>query len=280
MKKVFLTFAIGLLIQPVFAQISIGPKIGLGLGQIKSKNMQDNFEIQQQKDSDILTWDVSNRPGLFAGLGGFIQYDLNENIAFVAELTFNNLRSNTKIEFHENDLEAGSGDITTIESEAKINVSFFSLPILGKYSFSETGPYIIGGFRLNIGGTPKISSEETREREIYSNGMLMDRSIESRSISADLNSFGSTRLDFVLGGGTSMELNGKKLYLDLRYNHPLSRTDMYTTNPVFDDIAFKNNEVFTLWGKTDAELEVPTKRLDDFRMGFIELSASYTLFSK
>lgn len=280
MKKILLTLATVLLVQPLFAQISIGPKIGLGFGQIKSKNLKGNFEIQQQMDSDILTWDVNNRIGLFAGLGGFVQYDVSETFSLLGELSFNSLRSSTRISYHENDLSAGSGDITTIESKARINVSFFSLPILAKYSLSETGPYFLGGFRINIAGTPRISSEETRERDVYSNGNLIDRSIETRMVSADLNNFGSARMDFVLGGGTSMDLNGKNLFIDLRYNHPLSRTEMFTTNPSFDDLAFKNNEVFTFWGKTDAELEVPSKRLDDFRMGFLELSVSYTLFTR
>lgn len=282
MKKILLAIFVGVFAQSIQAQISIGPKIGVGAGSIKSRNLKENLDAQRQMDPDLKSWDVKNTLGLYFGLGGFLQYNINDNFALVTELTYNGLSSKIKINYEDNNVDgSGNGDITRIESEARIKVSFFSVPLLAKYSFSgTTGPYVLAGLRLNFLGTPEISSEETRVREQYFSGSLVQTSTEMRTVGADVNVFKSTRLNFVLGGGTTIDLKGKNLSLDLRYNLPLTKSEMYTTSVNYDDMAFKNNEVFSVWGKTDAELDAPGFRLNDFKMGFLELSVSYALFQK
>jgi len=55
---------------------------------------------------------------------------------------------------------------------------------------------------------------------------------------------------------------------------------MYTANPVYHDVAYDSNEVFSAWGKNEAELEAPQYRLDNFKISTITISIAYVLFSE
>lgn len=282
MKKLLTIILITITISGTYAQISIGPKLGLGVGSIRSKNLKDNLEAQKMKDTDIKVWDVNNKPGILLGLGAVVQYSLSDNLAIMTELTFNSLTSKIKIDYEENSVDGGgSGDITKIESKAKIQTSFVSIPLLVKYSLNgEEGPYFLGGLRINFTGTPKVTSEETKTKETYAGGALVKSEMEPRTVSAELDAFKSSNLNLVLGGGVSLLLNNKPLWIDLRYNLPISKSPMYTSSLAYENTATKNNEVFSVWGKTDAEIDVPSFKLDDFKMGFLEISAAYILFKK
>ena len=263
-------------------ELDFGPKLNFGGGMLKSKNLQKSFEVRNAKDADIVAWDVKNKPGFHFGIGGFVEYTVNNNFSVVGELTYNFLNSKINIDSEENDVDGdGNGDIKTIESEAKIKLSYLQLPVLAKYTFSDDmGLYGVGGFGLNFVSTPEIVSSETKTKEVYVNGVLIRTDIEPRSVSADLDNFKGTRLSFIVGGGITLDAGGKDLLIDIRYNLPLTKSEMYTTNWVYHDIAYDNNEVFSMWGKNDAELEAPQHRLNNFKMGTITVSIAYVLYIK
>jgi hypothetical protein len=55
---------------------------------------------------------------------------------------------------------------------------------------------------------------------------------------------------------------------------------MYTTNWAYYDITFKNNEVFSVWGKSNAESDAPQYPLNDYKLGIIDIAIRYVLFKK
>lgn len=95
---------------------------------------------------------------------------------------------------------------------------------------------------------------------------------------ADLDNFNATRLSFIVSGGITLDVSGKNLLIDIRYHLPLTKSNMYTSSLAFDDAASDNNEVFSIFGKTDAELYAPQYPLNDFKTGRITLGVSMLLF--
>ena len=80
--------------------------------------------------------------------------------------------------------------------------------------------------------------------------------------------------------GTDFELYGRNLSVDIRFNLPLTKSAMFTTDEVYDDITYINNNVFGVLGKDKAESEAPAYMLDDFKMSMIMVSIGYSLFNK
>lgn len=166
----------------------------------------------------------------------------------------------------------------TITSEAQLKFTYFNFPLLAKYSFEKI--YALGGLSFNFIGKHEITSNETKKTETFSGNILTDTKIETRAVTAELNVFKTSRADFVLGIGTFFDVADRKLSLDLRYNLPLTKSEMYTTGIAYNDNTFKNNEHFDVWGKIDAELDAPQYPITDFKMSTIIISVSYTLFEK
>lgn len=283
MKQNFtLTILLLITMQGKAQELNFGSKLNFGVGMINSKNLQKSFDVRNAIDGDIITWDAKSKFGFHFGIGGSVEYTVNNNFSVVGELTYNFLNSKINIDFEENDIDDdGDGDIKTIESEAKIKLSYLQLPVLAKYTFSDDrGVYGVGGFGLNFVSTPEISSSETKTKQEYENGVLVKTDIEPRSVSADLDNFKVTRLSFIIGGGITLDAGGSDLLLDIRYNLPLTKSEMYTTNWVYQDIVYDNNEVFSAWGKNEAESEAPQHRLNNYKMSTITISIAYVLFSK
>jgi len=284
MSKLIVYFFIAHIISTANAQqISICPKLNLGTGLINSKNLKKSFDIRKATDEDIITWEAKSRLGFNFGIGGFIEYAINDQFAVIGELTFNSLNTKTKIDYLEDNLDNnGDGVIETIESEAKIKLSYLQLPVLAKYYFaSEKGFYAIGGFGFDFVGTPKIESSETKLKKTYINDNLDRTKPDAKFVSADLNEFNSPRISFILGTGMGLDVGGRNLLIDIRYNHPLTKSEMFTSDDlIYERNTYKNNEVFDFLGKWDAELDAPQHPLNDFKMGTIVISVSLALFDK
>jgi len=284
MKTITILIAAFAITVNVYSQdFAFGSKINFGAGKVNSKNLVESFEFQALNDFKIKTWEAKSKLGVVFGLGGFADYVINEQFSIKGELTLNFLSNKFKIDYFEDDVDPtdGNGDKTTIESQAKVKFSYFSLPVLAKYNLPiGENIYALGGFSFNFITSAKIESEETRTREDYVNWVLVNTDVEPQLVNAELNIFKSPRVNFVIGAGTQLQIGDNNLQVDLRYSLPLTKSELYTTDVVYDVNTYKNNEVFHILGKRDAEFDAPQFRLDDFKMGSIELSLAYTLFQK
>jgi hypothetical protein len=266
--------------QQAQAQFSVGPKIGFGAGSFSSGNLKHIVAAEKFTDNDVNDWSVRNRPGFYYSLGIFAQYSFNDRFALLTDISYNGLSSAIKTYHEENKVDAsGKGDISIIDSRAGLKTSFFSVPLLAKYTLGgERGIYLTGGLRFNFMRDTYITSEELKTKTQYVNGAIDKQTIEPRNVSALIDVTASTRTSFVLGAGTTLNVMNKDLMLDLRYNLPLTRSAMYTHSARFDDVATKNNEFFGHDGKLEAETDNPNFKLNDFKMGILELTLSYPLF--
>ncbi len=263
-------------------KFELSPKVGFGAGRIYSRNLAENFGYRNDIDGDVLTWDVKQKIGFMFGIGACFQYNINDRLSAFVEPSFYSLNQKTKIDYIKNSLDGnGSGEKRTIISSAKIKMSWMNLPFMIQYGFGENNAFrISGGMEFLFLRLPEIESDETKITETYINFGLVDNRIEIAKVSGILNEFKSPRTSFVLGLGTIFKISDKNLYLDLRYRLPLTKSTMYTTDANYDDKSFKNNEVFDIWGKADAELDAPQFPLDDYRLNTVEIVLRYVLFQK
>lgn len=283
MKKIIICSVVALLALDAYAQVfEISPEINLGTGRIYSGNLVENFNYRNDIDQDVLTWDVKQKFGFTFGLGACFQYNINDKISIFCDPAYHSLSQKITIDYFKNDLDGnGDGDIKTITSQAIIKTTWFSAPLLAQYGFGNDQKFwVSGGFEFAFTGTPKIESDETKITESYVSNVLIDNRTEVAKVSSTLNEFKSLRTNFIVGIGTSFNISGKNLYLDFRYRHPLTKSTMYTTDGNYEDKVYKNNEVFDIWGKADAELDAPQFRLDDYRLGTIDIAVRYVIFKK
>lgn len=263
------------------AQLSAGIKINLGMGGISSSNLEKNLNYQNDLAPKITEWNVTQSRGFGFGFGGFVAHSFSDHVSFIAEPSVNFLKCEIDFERIENKVNSsGDGDIHSDATASDIEVSYFSIPLLVRYQFSPGGFFLQSGIGINFTGTPTITSTETSSKDHYKNWVLDKTTIEpSFTLETKLNVFASPRFDFVLGAGKSFDLNGKELSIDIRYNLPLTQSEMFTTDGSYNDGRFKKNDLLALGGKTDAERDAPFL-LNDFKMSVISLSLSYALFKK
>jgi len=280
MKTKLLIASLGLCIT-ASAQFSAGIKLNFNSGNISSANLVKNLNYQRMVNPKITEWNVKHRWGLGFGLGGFVAYNFSERLSCIAEPTIDFLNCGIDFKRVENKLDNnGNGDIKTESTISDIKITYFNLPLLLRYDFTESKFFVQGGLGINFTGTPVIRSTENSVKDNYNNGVLDNTIIDPPyTLQTRLNVFNSPRFNFILGIGKSFGINGKDLTFDLNYNLPLTKTEMFTTDGNYNDGVFKQNDLLGIGGKTDAESNAPYL-LNDFKMSAITLSVSYTLFKK
>ena len=262
------------------AQFSGGVKLNVGMGGISSANLEDNLAYQNNYDPKITDWSVDQKWGFNFGFGGFLAYNFSDHFSILTEPTINFLQCAIDISREENNVDAnGDGDVKTETTESDINLTYFSLPILVRYEFPSKF-YVLAGLGINFTGSPGITSYAYSQKVDYKNGGVDKTTIDPKTnYETSLNVFDSPRFDFVIGIGKTFEVGGKDLNIDLRYNLPLTKSEMFTTDPYYNDGQFKHNDLLGLDGKTDAEKSAPYL-LNDYKMSVLSLSVAYTLFKK
>lgn len=281
-KLIFCSAVVFLAIDACAQNFEISPKISLGTGRIYSRNLVESFTYRNDIDKDVQTWDIGQKFGFSFGLGACFQYNMNDNFSVFCDPAFNSLKQKSTIDYFKNGMDGnGDGDIKTITSLAILKTTWLSFPLLVQYGLGNNQNIrILSGLEFAFVGSPKIESDETKITDTYVSNVLIDSRTEFAKVSSTLDVFKSSRTNFVVGLGTTLKISDKNLYLDLRYHFPLTKSTMYTTDALYDDVVFKNNEVFDIWGKADAELDAPQFRLNDYKLGTIDIVVRYVLFAK
>jgi hypothetical protein len=280
MKIKLLIASLGLCIT-ANAQFSAGLKLNLSSGNIRSGNLVKNLDFQRDFNPKITEWDVKVRWGVGFGLGGFVAYNFSDNFSILAEPTIDFLKCGIDFNRIENKLDGnGDGDIKFESTASDITVTYFNLPLLARYTFTESKFFLQGGIGINFNGSPTIKSTSAVQKDNYSNWALNKTTIDAPyTLETRLNVFNSPRINFIFGAGKSFDIKGKDLSIDLRYNLPLTESQMFTTNGNYNEDVFNHNDMLGFGGKAEAENNAPFL-LNDFKMSVITLSISYTLFKK
>lgn len=255
--------------------VKFGAKAGLGTGTINSQALQSYFDAEKAGDADKKRFDLNPKLGTVFSIGGFVEYPLKNNFSLVGEIAFQHQSSNLQIDLMEDDAHSGLSFRDEVESNNKIKISSLSFPLLGRYYFtSKGGPYMTGGFTVDMIVGTKIEAEEIiSQKEFDASGNVINSSYETRMNKADIDQFGSPRVSFTIGLGTVLEAGVTGITVDLRYHAGLTKSQMYTANVPFDDLT-KESDVFSVYKQADIAVNDRIS-LDDFKTGTLLLTIGY-----
>ncbi|HET9487615.1 MAG TPA: outer membrane beta-barrel protein [Chryseosolibacter sp.] len=255
--------------------VKFGAKLAIGTGTVNSKALQSYFDSENAGDADIKRFDLNPRLGTVFAIGGFVEYPLKNNFSLVGEISFQHHSSNMQIDLMEDDSQNGLSFRDQVESNNRIKISAFSVPLLARYYFSpKAGPYLTGGLTVDLVLSSKIEAEEDiLKKDFDTSGAVIKSTSETRLNSADLDGFGSPRTSLTIGAGTVLDAGASAITVDLRYNAGLSKSEMYTTNVPFDDLT-KESDVFSVYKQADIAVNDGFS-LTDFKNGSLILTVGY-----
>lgn len=253
--------------------LKFGAKLSTGSGFLKSKNLKDYFESEKSNDPDVKTYDLKSGFGFAFSIGGFVEYSLSDKISLLGELSFQSISPRLTIDYMEDDAQSGLSFRETVISKNKFSIASLNIPLLGRYYINES-MFINGGVGFDFIFSNKLEADETITEEDFDGaGNVTGTSTITLLNTADMEMFKSPRMSLVLGAGTVFDLGSNGLVLDLRYNLPLTKSEMYTS-----DVTFNNNtersDVFGVVKKMDIEQNSSFK-LDDYKLGTLMLTVGY-----
>jgi len=173
---------------PAMAQVRLGPVVDINFANVST----DDPEFK----------DLASTYMRF-GIGGVIEYPLNENLSFVAEPMI--LGKGSKGEMSEGGATA----------EGKVKLSYFEVPLLVKYTFGEKGrkkddaiqPYVLAG--------PTIGFKTGAKATTSLSGTDMDADLSGTEDISDEVS--GTDLGLALGGGVAKGFGSAKGFVEAQY---------------------------------------------------------------
>ena len=274
--SIFLTaFLIPFFLTGYAQELKFGARAALGTGAINSKVLENYFMAENNRDADIKKYDLNAKLGTVFSIGGFVEYPLNNNLSLIGEIGFLQQSSNLQIDLMEDDAQDGLTFRDEVESNNRIKMSALSAPLLARYYLSSgSGPYITGGFTIDLMLGSKIEAEENiGNKDFDASGAVIRNTSETRMNKANIDEFGSPRLSFTLGIGTVLDAGPSGITLDLRYNAGLSKSQMYTTDIAFDDRT-KESDVFSVYKQADMAINDGVT-VNDFKTGTLLLTLGY-----
>jgi len=194
-------------------------------------------------------------------------------LALISELSFYSSKQKDKIDYFKSNLNSnGDGDKKTITSELKIKTTAFNFPLMVQYSIEENKDIRFAtGLEFLFVSKPSLESYETKTKDTYVNNALTKTQIDIAQFNAKADVFSTVHTGLIFSLGKTFNISDKNFYIDLRYHLPITKSMMYTTNINYDNVVMKNNDVFDVWGKTDAEIDAPSFPINDFKLCIIEI---------
>lgn len=260
-----------------FGQIEKGAILNLGLGKIKSNNLNKLVGTFKQNDTLITTSDAHSSYGGSIGIGGWVRYPLNPKLSILAELSLNYQSSKIFINYVWDSLDVNkTGTKHRISSEASVRMFYVNLPILLRYKIFENRQYyVLGGLTFNITPHPHIKSYEEDITTKYMNNMTYDSRIVKVNEKATLDKYGALNMFLTLGVEKGFR---KKMSLSFKFNLPINASTLYTSNSTFYNNSL-NNALFSAQGKMMAE-GFTNVLLNDFKRTSFVFSVNYKITKK
>lgn len=255
--------------------LKFGARASIGTGTINSKILGSYFNAENSRDADIKRYDLNAKLGSLFSIGGFVEYPLNSNLSLIGEFAFQHQSSNLQIDLLEDDAQDGLTFRDEVESNNRIKLSALTAPLLARYYLgSGPGPYVTGGFTIDLALGTKIEAEEhILSKDFDASGAVTGNRSETRINRADIDAFGSPRVSFTMGIGTVLDAGRSGITVDLRYNAGLAKSEMYTRDIVFDDRT-RESDVFSVYEQADIAIDDGVI-LNDFKTGTLLLTVGY-----
>lgn len=256
---------------PALSQLRYSAKVAPGLGYIRSPEL-NNYYNTLNDESTYEVYNISSRMRTHFAFGGMIDYKINESWFVVAEpvFTFASVKLVSTYTYDDVD-EQGNGEFIRINSDAKFRTPYFSLPLTARYRFSPRRElYALGGFVFNINLKPTLVSKEKASTVSYDEGVSEFFYSEKTTSEVKISDFNVFNMGLVAGFGKMLNKYGRNIFIDVRYNLPLTRTGISSAQ---SDEALLLNSVFTKEGQ-----EYSGKNFKDFRTGLLSLNIGVMLY--
>lgn len=273
--SILTAFLMSFLLAGYAQELKFGARAALGTGTINSKVLGSYFTAENNRDADIKKYDLNAKLGSLFSIGGFVEYPLNNNLSLLGEIAFQQQSSNLQIDLMEDDAQDGLTFRDEVESNNRIKLSALTAPLLARYYLkSKQGPYVTGGFTLDLVLSSKIEAEEhVVQKDFDVSGTVTRNTSETRLNKATIDQFASPSVSFTIGIGTVLDAGPSGITLDLRYNAGLSKSQMYTSDIVFDDRT-KESDVFSVYKQADIAINDGVT-LNDFKSGTLLVTVGY-----
>jgi hypothetical protein len=256
----------------------IGIKLNTGFSRMGSSALKKSMEDLYLEDPYLVESGANSGIGSNWGVGVFYEYTFGEKISGIVEPAISFSRSNIFITTDRSFYENNQGFNHRISSQAEFRMAYINMPFLAKYTLHATkGFYAVGGLGMNIFVKSRINSYEEYIQTPYSDGVVGESNVEKIENTAKLTKFSPVRFDFILGVGKSARLLKRDIDFDIRYNLPLSRTPLYTSDPAFTENSL-NNYVFSQEGKEMTE-DFSYRNIRNFNLSTFTFTIRYSLYT-
>lgn len=233
---------------PVFGQAKL-LKFGLrgGLNLAKTTEENANVIVPVEDGIDVIaTSQIKNRTAF--GLGGFIEFWVSSAFAIQVNGLYNQKGENVEIKLSSSfEPDPGTTVNITADLEAALELTYFSFPVMGKFTFGKAQgirPYLMAGPEIGILSSAKTSDiEGTATFSVPSQGIYQTEDID---VPGDDIKDQVESVEFALnfGGGIAFPLGSSvEGFLDGRYGLGLS-------NILKEGEDVKNNVIYLNLGLT------------------------------
>ncbi|MEY3398074.1 MAG: hypothetical protein RL220_668 [Bacteroidota bacterium] len=208
-KQLLLAFcALGLFAGTASAQMTFGAKAGLNYSIVTT-----NFKEGEKPD------DWENASGIGFHIGGFMNYDINDNLHFRPELLYSS-RGTSSSSTTEIDI---LGVVTKVETDEKSSTNYLEIPLLLALGAND-------GFQLHVGPSVNLlmGGKATLDNKTTVGGVTTEESVE---VSGSDFTDGMSGLDLGLVVGAGMTTDSG-LGFGLRYQRGLTSINSENTDQV------------------------------------------------
>ncbi|WMJ73551.1 outer membrane beta-barrel protein [Cytophagaceae bacterium ABcell3] len=257
----------------------VGIKLGGGLSRLGSSHLMNSMQNRTEENSSLEHAGANPGYGGHYSIGIFGEHIFSPSFSLLSDPSVNFTRSKIFLTtVSENFYEADGalhGSSRRISSSGSFRFGYVSVPILAKYAFPHNRrTYALGGFAANFVFRGRFQSHEKNMFSVYEYDAINNTYIEEKSAEAQVTDFNPVRFDFILGIGSATRLLRRDMFIELRYNLPLTRTPL-----VVGDIAEStyNNFIFTESGRAAALDQAPQYPLSNFNLSTLTFTIRYTL---
>ncbi|MFN6945918.1 MAG: outer membrane beta-barrel protein, partial [Cytophagaceae bacterium] len=253
-------------------------KISAGGSRLGSSHLKTNLRNLQHFSPLLVESGSSSGVGSNLAVGLFYEKTISDVFAIYTDPSVCFSRSNiyiTKVERHmyENE-DYQFGYNHRISSKASFRFGYLSIPLLAKYTFAyNQGYYVLGGFAANFVFKGRLFSDEEVVMASYAYSEVDHTEADRVKNNAKIDHFSPIRFDFIIGVGRLVRFLRRDMFMELRYNLPFTRTNLYTSDSDFFENTFNNN-IFSKDGQEISNLGRPIR---NFNLSSVNFSIRYTL---
>ncbi|MDZ4839643.1 MAG: outer membrane beta-barrel protein [Bacteroidota bacterium] len=254
---------------------STGIKVSIGAANINAQNLTNLENDIASNSSTNASLSSVFRSGFSYGIGIFYTNVLSNKFQLNTELNYLELNSNFISTW--NNYKANTRTLS-IYSENYMTIKQLSLPILLRYKpFTKKKIFFIFGpqFSYNLTSS-KVSSNIS--------GIIIDgtgiKSEYNKQLIANLDSLSTFALGLNFGIGSTLNANGRPIFLDLRFNYQINTLNLVTNDQAYNNEILGSGQVFSQNYQSTLNQSSQKHDFKDWKASTFLVSIGYGIFNQ